>query len=372
MNYILKVSRGINILLKKAYCMIKNNIFSFLSFATTFLVIAFIFSKNNFYPFGETSIAWCDLKQQGIPLLMNLKDVLSGKGSLLYSFNNASGMNFWGVLLFFLSNPFSFLCVFFEKTELYKLVNLLFIFKLSLSAYTSTLFFIKVNPKTSKIVSLALGVAYSLSAYGLMYYQNIMWLDIMYLYPLLSLGIVKIINQKGYTLYTSVFALCVVFNFYLSFMVVVSVLIIIGLYLLISDDSFVLKKHTAFNFFKGSVIAAFISAISWIPAFIQYRSSGRGESIIETLSSSSWGSRIDTIFLLLLSSTIIVIGALSLIKPDRKKIQTFFAFVLFALPILIEPINKMWHMGSYMSFPGRYAFITIFTGLQMVCIALED
>lgn len=33
------------------------------------------------------------------------------------------------------------------------------------------------------------------------------------------------------------------------------------------------------------------------------------------------------------------------------------------VPILIEPANLMWHTGSYMSFPCRYAFITIFFAL---------
>lgn len=36
---------------------------------------------------------------------------------------------------------------------------------------------------------------------------------------------------------------------------------------------------------------------------------------------------------------------------------------LMLVPILIEPANLMWHTGSYMSFPCRYAFITIFFAL---------
>ncbi|MBE6648384.1 MAG: hypothetical protein E7614_02550 [Ruminococcaceae bacterium] len=350
-----------------------KNLFYYLSAPIlTFLVFSIIFSVNNIYPFGEEPIAWCDLKQQGIPLLMNLKDALSGNGSVLYSFNNASGMNFWGVFLFFLSNPFSFLCVFFEKSELYLVVNLLIILKLMTASFTATFFFIKSNKYLQKGISVALGLSYALCAYGLMYYQNIMWLDLMYLYPLLALGIERVIHRKGYGFYTAILALCVIFNFYLSYMVVIAVLIIIGVYLLVSNQTKEEKRIVAFDFFKGSAIAAMLSAVSWLPAFLQYSSSGRGEDIIETLGTSNWYSNSDTIILLLLSTTIILPGFISIIKPDRKRVATFVSFVLFTLPIFVEPINKMWHTGSYMAFPGRYAFITTFTGLEMVALAFED
>ena len=346
-------------------------IFSVLSPIITLIIFTFIFSQNNVYPFGDTSVAWCDLKQQGIPLLMNLKDILSGEGSILYSFNNASGMNFWGVFLFFLSNPFSFLCVFFEKGDIYKLVNLLMILKFCLASFTATLFFLKSNKKLSYLVASALGVSYALCAYGLMYFQNLMWLDLMYLYPLLALSIERIISQKGYGFYTVILTLCVLFNFYLSYMVVVALLLIIGLYIIISKHSKNKKRKICLDFFKGSLLAAMISAVSWLPAFIQYSKSGRGENIVETLATSGWLTNKNTVYLLLLSSTIIFIGFLALMKPNRKKVGTFIAFILFTLPIFIEPINKMWHTGSYMAFPGRYAFITVFSGLELVALALE-
>ena len=70
----------------------------------TLAVMLFVFKNYNMYPFGQGSIAWCDMNQQGIPLLMDFKDMLSGKDNLFFSMNNAGGMSFWGVFCFFLSN----------------------------------------------------------------------------------------------------------------------------------------------------------------------------------------------------------------------------------------------------------------------------
>ena len=62
------------------------------------------YALGGFYPFGSGSISWCDMDQQVIPLLLNFKDILTGHGSVLYSLQNAGGMNFLGVFFFFLAN----------------------------------------------------------------------------------------------------------------------------------------------------------------------------------------------------------------------------------------------------------------------------
>ena len=97
----------------------------------TLSVFLYIFKIYNMYPFGKGSVAWCDMNQQGIPLLMNFKDMLSGKDNLFFSMQNAGGMNFWGVFCFFLSNPFSLLAVLIQKEEIIYFVNILVIFKLT-------------------------------------------------------------------------------------------------------------------------------------------------------------------------------------------------------------------------------------------------
>ena len=79
---------------------ISRYVYLFSAFAT-FILFAVIFKCNNLYPFGELTISWCDMDQQTIPLLCDLKDVLSGNESLFLSLQNAGGMNFYGVYFFF-------------------------------------------------------------------------------------------------------------------------------------------------------------------------------------------------------------------------------------------------------------------------------
>ena len=48
-------------------------------------------------------------------------------------------------------------------------------------------------------------------------------------------------------------------------------------------------------------------------------------------------------------------------KKDKKMFFFWLLTLLFVIAgLFIEPINKMWHAGSYSSFPYRYAFIPLF------------
>ena len=104
----------------------------------TAILLCSVFAGYGLYPFGANTLAWGDMEQQVIPLM---QDILAGKGDILLNLQNAGGMSFWGVFFFFLSSPFTFLVALVEKTQIYDLVNLLVLLKISLSAITASLLF---------------------------------------------------------------------------------------------------------------------------------------------------------------------------------------------------------------------------------------
>ena len=97
----------------------------------TALVLGILYAVGGLYPFGGKTLAWCDMNQQVIPLMMQLKDAFRSNGTLLFS-SAAGGMNFWGVLFFFLASPFSLLCLLVEKKDFPFLMNVLVMLKISL------------------------------------------------------------------------------------------------------------------------------------------------------------------------------------------------------------------------------------------------
>ena len=168
-------------------------------------VILAVFYEGGLYPFGNKSAAWCDMYQQVIPLLTDLKDILSGKQSIFFNLNNAGGMNFWGVFFFFIASPFSLLVVFFKKTDIVLMVNLLIVLKLGLSAFTSTVYMRRhFRGRLSQMMIVLLSVSYGLCGYGMLYFQNNIWLDEMYLLPLLLLGFDILIEKRNIVPFTAV------------------------------------------------------------------------------------------------------------------------------------------------------------------------
>lgn len=354
--------------LKKYYPLI-------LSPLLTAAVLLFVFYLDGLYPFGEGSVSWCDMNQQVIPLLIDLKDILAGKDGLFLNMHNAGGMDFFGVFCFFLSNPFSFLAALVDKENMILFVNILVILKLSLCALTASLYFVRRKSGLDSVMMTALSMMYALCGFGMLFYQNIMWLDIMYMFPILMIGLEKLTEQGKNILYIVALSVIMIMNFYICYMVVVFILLYMMIYVLSEKDKNKLGR-VCVKFIFGSVISAMMTAVVWLTSYIEVSQSGRGESVTDTLRSSGFVSHYETVFpLLYCTSFIFVIIIYTVIRKnytDTESKNYFKLFLLTLIPFLLEPVNIMWHTGSYMSFPARYGFITIFIGLICCTEAFKE
>ena len=328
----------------------------------TAVFLLFFYALANYYPFGSGVISWCDMDQQVVPLLLNLKDILSGDGSDLYSFSNAGGMNFWGVFFFFIASPFSLLVAFVPKNQLLSFMNILVLLKLATCSFTATLYFLRTKHRLPPLLALLFGLFYAFSGYGLLFYQNMIWLDMMYLFPLLLLSFEHLLSRQKATPYVLALSAMMVVNYYIGYMVVLFTMLYFGVALFSLPGEG--RKAAAIRFLTASFIAALLTAVVWLPSFLQYLSSGRDISMIESLLQSDLYTHYETTLALLLpSSSAIVITLYGLTRQplQRGQLKSYLllALLLF-LPIIFEPINKMWHTGNYQSFPMRYGFMTTF------------
>ena len=136
------------------------------------------------FPCGSNSIVWCDMEQQAVPLLMQFKQLVQSGETIAFSQLDAGGMRFYAVYFFFLSNPLSLLTLV-TDIPADMLVVVLVIVKLALSAGTAAAWMRFRSRDISVPLQILLGVMYGCCGYGLFYYQNLMWLDIMAMMPLL-------------------------------------------------------------------------------------------------------------------------------------------------------------------------------------------
>lgn len=339
---------------------VKNTLNKFIWLLPPLIVCAamtFLFKVNGLYPFTGKTIAWCDMDQQVIPLLLDFKDILAGKEGLFFSFKNAGGMNFFGVFFFFLSSPFSFLVAFVDKADISSFANILVMLKMCAISLTASLFFSRKYPGHA-VPNVLLSVLYAYSGYTMMYYQNIIWLDMLYVFPLLLLSL-DMLKEGKRLFFVCTLAACLFINYYISYMIVVFLLLYAFLWLIISKD-----RRFAGNFFFCCASAALLTAVVWLPSFVQYFSSGRKSSVIRNLQNSGLVTPYQTALPTVFSTLFLFPFTLSRKVSKDGKLR-FILFLLTLVPLLIEPVNKMWQTGSYMSFPTRYAFMTIFLCLTL-------
>ncbi len=336
--------------------------------ATVMVLMLTVFYYYGMFPFGDKTLSWCDMNQQVIPFLMDFKDILSGKTNLFLNLQNAGGMSFWGVFLFFISSPFTFLVALVNKSDMYHLVNILVVLKMMTCALTASLFFRRQFSKLSVMQNTALSVMYAFCGYTMFYYQNQVWIDVMYLFPILLLGLIKLADEEKVWLYIIAFSAILTVNFYLSYMVSIFLILAFGIYLIQCAPKENRRKITVLLCISTMVVAL-LTAVIWLPSLMQYVKSARTGDLITSLTVGKLFTRFDTTLAVLLCTGAIfsaVILFLGRIRHSKQSIFVFSVLLFTFIPVLIEPINKMWHTGNYQAFPVRYGYIPIFFGLILL------
>ena len=145
-------------------------------------------------PFGENSILKSDLYKQYAEFLAYYKDVLTGKGSLFMSWNMGMGNNFYTTFAYYLVSPLNLLVVFFSKENINTFVIIATLLKLIL-IYNSMIAFLEYRFKNKSKSAILFALAYTFSTYTIQYLFHIMWLDAIYMLPLMCIGVEKIFKR---------------------------------------------------------------------------------------------------------------------------------------------------------------------------------
>jgi uncharacterized membrane protein YfhO len=329
-------------------------------------ILLLVYAVFRLFPFGTGTVSWCDMNQQVIPFLMDFKNILDGKADMFLNLQNAGGMNFWGVFLFFISSPFSFLVLLVDKASIYKYINILLLLKMMTCAFTASVYFRKRYSNLNLPQVTALSVMYAFCGYTMFYYQNIVWLDMMYLFPLLLLSLHKLAEEKKPLCYILVFSAILTANFYLSYMVVIFLILSAGIWLFFFHDK-AERKYLILLFGLSTLVTGLLTGVVWLPSLLEYLASARTGDIITSLRTGKFITHLDTTLTVILCTGAIIAAVvmvfISRIYHDNYVKLLLILLAVTLIPVFFEPVNKMWHTGSYQSFPVRYGYMPIFIGL---------
>lgn len=180
--------------------------------------LCIIFLYCGIYPFGKTSNLASDLYYQYIDYFGWLRNVLIGEANLTYSFSMSLGNQTVGLFAYYLSSPLNLLVYLFSKDQLPLFVFLISIIKI-LFCGLSFSYFCKLRfNKCNDTYIIVASIAYSLMQYNIAQLTNIMWLDGVYLLPLMLAGVYLFITRGKHLFFCLTIFLSILFNWYTAYM----------------------------------------------------------------------------------------------------------------------------------------------------------
>lgn len=226
-------------------------------------------------PFGDNSFVIIDGLHQYMPFYSILYDKLKSGENLFYSFRSGLGINFLSLFSYYLSSPFNLIIVFFKKSQLNMVVSMLIVLKIALSGMTAGIYFSNKSKKAGFPV-LAVSTAYALCAYMVGYCWNVMWLDAIMIFPIVLMGIERLIDKKDGRLYCLSLFYALFCNYYIAFMICIFAVI---WYLLYSFRSIKQFFFRGLSFVMYSFLAAGMAAVLLLPAYLGIKQTASGQTM---------------------------------------------------------------------------------------------
>lgn len=313
-------------------------------------------------PFGKESICYIDCSDGLIPAYTGLWDWLHGRGSFMVSFNLGAGGSLFSsfVLNGFLS-PISWLIGIFPRDYIMTGISLLFIVRLALMATTAYFCFKRFFPKISQWILLMFAIVWTFSGWTMVHFTNIGWLDLMILFPLLILSAKQLVEQNKIFWFVIVLSYMLILSYYITYMVLVGTVVVATVYVFTACEKSKRMK-VASSLFYAIFISLLISMVTFIPSMV---TSLGGHRFVGSNSAEK-----NELYLYFFSKlAVVIMFALPVVffmrlmfkyKQDKRNVLFFMlSFLICGIGLIVEPINKMWHTGSFFCFPLRYGFFLI-------------
>ena len=337
-----------------------NNKFRyFISPLIVLFLLSIIFILNGVYPYGENTIINGDLGKAYVPIYYYMFDIFKGNANIFMNFNVGMGSNMYDLFsIYGILSPVNLMLIFSDRSNIPYFLSYLLVIKICLISITSFILFDKIYRKIELFWKILFSVFYALGIYIIVYHTNLVWLDNIILFPILLLGFKSVVDNNKFHLYTFILCLSLCFSVYISYMEILFILFLSFLYLkfFCPKEN---KKKFIFSLGIGTFFALGISILFVGPAILQIFSSARFDfftnfclfnfTIDKVLVVCGYGFPI-VLFVIMLSSKVV-----------DYKVKKFFLylFLILCIGVVLDPINAMWHTGSYKLFPFRYGFIPV-------------
>ena len=242
-----------------------KHLYTLLAFLAPFGSMMLMMLVAGYTPFGDKSMLYSDMWHQYYPFFKAFREALREGKSLIYSWNVGMGLDYLGLISYYLASPLNLLSVLIPDGWVQGYFGMLVPLKLGFAGLFFAIFLKRTFGKNDIFLPL-FGWFYGMCAWALGYQWNVMWLDTFALLPLLALGTISLLKDKKFILYTVTLFLSVFVNYYVGFFVCIFVLLLFICYQISYCKSFgrLVADFTRIGIF--TVLAIGMTAILTLPA----------------------------------------------------------------------------------------------------------
>ncbi len=279
--------------------------------------------------------------------------------------------------------PFDTTVLLSARENLYQFVSLLLLFKMMCMGISMYVF--ASGFRISRGYKILAGVSYGLCSCTLIHYQiGTVMLDVAILFPLLMLGFYHLLEREKALPYILLLALCMGRSFYVSCMICLYSFFAAGAYFYCRGG---ISRHArkCRLFLVSMMSAMLLSSISWLPAMLNLAESARTAMVTQKsflgmyLAALSGDSDFRPVVFLMYGVCIlmgssfwiaIITKAWHGLKGELSYYRAIFLLVILA--IFVSGTETLYHGGSRMMWPVRFAFIPAFVFIEIGLTSIRE
>lgn len=365
-----------------------NCILSFFLSMISFLTILFL---NNIMGNDNGSILRSDLYAQYVPFISNFIECLKGNGSIWYSFSNYLGSGNILNVSYYAINPFNAFFLL-DGLRIENVIIIIITLKISLAA-TAFSFYGSRNLSNNELVILIMSLFYGLCGFSIIHHYNIMWLDVLYILPILIHNIIDFIKNNGILKLVLIYAYMFIINFYMAYICGVFTALFFVVYI-VYNYNFELRKNIKIYIIKGLkfafsvLLAAGLCCIILLPT-VGFLYSHIAEDNLEftdititlpdILNSfymgqmTSYNNEVPFLYCGIIILPLVILFFINKEILVKDKILWGSPVVFYLVSSLFKPLYAFLHAFDYPNFHAyRYAYILVFIIVSIACKSLDS
>ncbi len=364
-----------------------------LAFAIPCVGMLFVMLISQYAPFGKYSMLYSDMYHQYYPFFVQFRRALREGQGLIYTWSIGLGMDYLGLIAYYLASPLNLLSVLVPEEWLLGFFSLLVPVKLGLAGLSFAYFLKKLFGRDELSLSM-FGALYGLCAWALGFQWNVMWLDTFALLPLVALGTVYLLQDGKFLLYTLALFQSIFSNYYIGLFTCIFVFLLFFVYQFCRWGGW--KKFFAdlFRIALFSALAIGMTAILELPALAALQTTQSSVNKFPTgfrlniansndlaglfeamrLVAGNMGGAIEpnfkeglpNVYCGILSVFLMFLYLLSREIPRREKVCAVGLLLFFNVSFIIRQLDYIWHGFHFTNMiPYRFSFLYSFVVLYM-------